>query len=58
MKHALIILGSAIITISPTFSLCAFAVYGGKNELFDVACFLTFGATCYCLARLQSYAKK
>jgi hypothetical protein len=26
--------------------------------LFDVACFLTFGATCYCLACIQAYAKK
>jgi TctA family transporter len=58
MKHALIIIASAIITISPCLSLCAFAVYGGRNEFFDTICFLTFGATCYCLARLQSYAKK
>lgn len=58
MKNAILILSSAAVTLSPTFSLCAFAIYGGKNELFDCACFLVFGATCYCLARLQSYAKK
>ena len=58
MKTALTILGSAIVTLSPTFSLCAFAIYNGRNEVFDAICFLTFGATCYCLARLQAYAKK
>ncbi len=57
MKHALTIIASAIITLSPTFSLCAFAIYGGKNELFDCACFLVFGATCYALAHLQTSAK-
>ena len=57
MKHALTIIASAIVTLSPTFSLCAFAIYGGKNELFDCACFLVFGATCYTLARLQTSAK-
>jgi hypothetical protein len=25
--------------------------------VFDAVCFLTFGATCYCLAHLQSYIK-
>ena len=58
MKTVFTILGSAIVTMSPTFSLCAFAIYNGRNEVFDALCFLTFGATCYCLARLQSYAKK
>jgi hypothetical protein len=55
MKHAFTIIASAIVTLSPTFSLCAFAIYGGKNELFDCICFLVFGATCYTLARLQTF---
>jgi TctA family transporter len=57
MKNTFTIVTSAIITLSPTFSLCAFSIYGGKNELFDVICFLTFGATCYTLARIQTYTK-
>ncbi len=57
MKHALNIIASAIVTLSPTFSLCAFAIYGGKNQLFDCVCFLVFGATCYTLAHLQTSAK-
>jgi len=57
MKHAFIILGSAIITMSPVFSLCAFCIYGGRSEVFDAVCFLTFGATMYALAHLQSYIK-
>jgi hypothetical protein len=57
MKHAFTILASAIVTMSPTFSLCAFAIYGGKDELLDLICFLTFGATCYALARLQTFVK-
>ncbi len=55
MKNAILILSSAAVTLSPTFSLCAFAIYGGKNELFDCICFLVFGATCYTLARLQTF---
>ena len=58
MKHALTIIASAIITLSPTFSLCAFAIYRGKNELFDCLCFILFGATCYALAHLQNFCKK
>jgi hypothetical protein len=57
MKHAFTILASAIVTMSPCFSLCAFAIYGGKDELLDLICFLTFGATCYALARLQTFVK-
>jgi hypothetical protein len=57
MKHIITILGSAIITMSPVFSLCAFCIYGGRSEVFDAVCFLTFGATMYALAHLQSYIK-
>jgi TctA family transporter len=57
MKNIITVLTSAFITLSPTFSLCAFSIYGGKNEVFDAICFLTFGATCYALARLQTYIK-
>lgn len=57
MKYTLKVLASAIITMSPVFSVIAFSIYGGKNEVFDAICFLTFGATCYSLACLQSYIR-
>jgi hypothetical protein len=53
MKNILTIITSAAITLSPTFSLCAFFIYGGRNAVFDAICFLVFGATCYTLALLR-----
>ena len=57
MKHTLAILGSAILTMSPLFSLIAFMLYGSESSTIDAICFVTFGLTCYCLAHLQSYVK-
>jgi hypothetical protein len=57
MKSTFTIITSTFVTLSPTLSLSAFAIYGGKNELFDFICFLCFGATCYALAHLQPFSK-
>lgn len=58
MKHIITILGSAMLTMSPMFSLIAFMLYGGEDQTIDAICFVTFGATMYALAHLQTYTKR